>query len=170
MYGLTDNTPLTLEAYTSNWRKKLIRLGLRDCHTQDDLIQEVAVRALRMKEENIAEIDLVKQLPKILSNVYFAFLRKEKIHRRVLVTLLERSADMSDQGDDHLFDLQVKELRLARNRLPEESQHLLSLRFEENLSYQAISQLIGTSETGVRRKLRECIDDLRRCLEQCRNN
>ncbi|MCS6773148.1 MAG: sigma-70 family RNA polymerase sigma factor [Thermoflexales bacterium] len=112
-------------------------------------------------------------LYRIAHNLVVNFHRDQQKRQAVsLDASPERDSDVrqpeAELDADHLIDAQRERARLLRaiRRLPEERQHLLVLKFVEQLSNAEIGQIMGRSEGAIKSLYHRTLVQLRELLAQ----
>lgn len=122
----------------------------------EDITQEVFIDALDKLKYFRKESSLKTWLYRIVVNKSKNFLRKQK-----LVSLIpfvrnddeeEKTIDFPDPSENNKLERKELEEKLLEtiNSLPEKQREVFSLRYFDNLSFNEISNLLGTSVGGLK--------------------
>lgn len=126
-----------------------VRRLVVDHEDANDVIQESLVKVFRKINTFRGRSSLYTWLYRIVTNEALSFLRKQKrkatqsIDDEELLLANQLRADAYFDGDEAQVQLQA-----AIHRLPEKQRIVFNLRYFDNLSYQDISDILGTS-TGA---------------------
>lgn len=124
----------------------LVRHFLYSHEDTDDLLQEIFVKVWQSLPSFRGESKLYTWLYSIATNQALNFLHKQKI--RAALNFKDLSTEMEDKIDDDPYFNGDKAQRLllkAIRRLPEKQRTVFNLRYFENLPYEDISEILGTS-------------------------
>lgn len=138
------------------YQKFVFAVALRYVGSYDDaedLTQEVFIKALNNLHKFNQKSSLKTWLYKITVNTCFTFLRKKKIMSFFRIDdnndVIKKQKDFSPEQYYLGNELERKFLEeLAK--LPEKQRETFALRYFENLSYEEISKLLGTSVGGLK--------------------
>ena len=149
-----------ISCYELALRRYLVRLGCRDTHDIEDLLQEIFLKVYVNLNEFEPELQFSSWIYRIAHNEAVSFFRKKNI-RPVTVTTeedLQIFTNIADEGDfvqllnDHM---NVEIFRIALTQLEVQHRDVLVLRFLENKDYAEISDIlkipIGTVGTAINR-------------------
>lgn len=153
-----------------------LRMVNNDADAQD-LAQEAFVRAWRALDSFQFSSQFSTWLYRLTSNICIDFLRAQKKHRSVSLTVLQddesQQWDMPDSGplpEERMIDLEEQEaLANAIAALEPEYRQVLILRIVNDCSYQQISQILGLREGTVKSRLSRAREQLRKKLSQSGN-
>ncbi|MDE6443192.1 MAG: sigma-70 family RNA polymerase sigma factor [Muribaculaceae bacterium] len=98
-------------------------------------------------------INLIRRMP-----------RKESIGRRLVI---EGYGELTE--DEDFEEMLAAIHKMIVYELPEQSSRIMTLRYEEGLSYQTIADRLGISKVAVYRHLRTGIDYLRKNIKRLEN-
>ena len=124
----------------------LVRHFLCSHEDTDDLLQEIFVKVWQSLPSFRGESKLYTWLYAIATNQALNFLHKQKI--RAALNFKSLSAEMENKIDEDPYfngDEAQRLLLKAIGRLPEKQRTVFSLRYFEDLSYEDISEILGTS-------------------------
>jgi RNA polymerase sigma-70 factor (ECF subfamily) len=85
-------------------------------------------------------------------------------HRRGIISALRQRVappDAPDPGDLALTRIEIRDMRAALLRVSKRDRAILALRFEQDLSFPEIGQILGAPEGTVRTQLHRALDRLR---------
>lgn len=117
------------------------------CHEDaDDLIQDVFIKVWAALPSFRGDAQLFTWLYRITTNEVLGFLRKKKIRAMISLDSLENSLSKQIDEDAHFNgDALQRELQKAIVRLPEKQRIVFCLRYFEEMKYEDISEITGTS-------------------------
>jgi RNA polymerase sigma-70 factor (ECF subfamily) len=129
--------------------------NLQSYEDADDASQEVFIRALNNLHKFRAQSSVKTWLYRITVNICANMRRKKKIVNYLRFDFSETdSFDIPEESDSPLEIVEKKENELAllsaMKKLPEKQRETFSLRYFDNLSYDEISKLLGTSVGGLK--------------------
>lgn len=112
-----------------------------------EVVQESFLRLLKFKREDI-EGKLPEWLYQVCRNRAIDVLRKK--NPVATENIEEMGAAHFETAHDQLeANERVKQLMCEINKLPQNHQELFRLKFQENLSYEQISEITGLSKTNI---------------------
>jgi RNA polymerase sigma-70 factor (ECF subfamily) len=125
---------------------------LRSQDDADDAAQETFIRALKNLHKFRGESSLNTWLYRITMNVCTNIQRKKRVKEffgldDVSDTIASDESTPAEQYEDSDFEKRFKELL---NQLPEKQRETFALRYFDELSYEEISQILGTSVGGLK--------------------
>lgn len=144
-------------AFVRKYQKFVYATALRYLNSHDDaddIAQEVFIKALNNLQNFRGESNVKTWLYRITVNLCSNALKKRK-----LVNLLTFSSDddfyeMTSKDETPSQSLESKEFEIKFNKilksLPEKQRETFHLRYYDDLSYEEISNLIGTSIGGLK--------------------
>lgn len=144
-------------AFVRKYQKFVYSSALRYLHDNDDAedaAQEVFIKALKSLSSFRAESSVKTWLYRITQNVCTNITRKKKIYSIF-------SNDLSDENysipsDDAMPDERIEKMEFekkfhdALNQLPEKQRETFALRYFEDMTYEEISGMLGTSVGGLK--------------------
>jgi RNA polymerase sigma-70 factor (ECF subfamily) len=142
---------------------------VHDREEAQDLVQDAFLRFFKQEDEIV---EPKAWLYKTLRNLSISFLRK---NGRLQRTTDEDQLDFLDSMNRPVESILVKNLekdealnrvRHAISLLPKESAEIIQLKFEQQKSYNEISQITGLSVSNVGYKLHHIIKDLSQALKR----
>lgn len=150
-----------------------LRMVSNDADAQD-LAQEAFVRAWRALDSFQFSSQFSTWLYRLTSNICIDFLRAQKKHKAVSLTVLQddetQQWDMEDSAplpEAQMIDREEHEaLAEAIASLDPEYRQVLVLRIVNDCSYQQISQVLGIREGTVKSRLSRAREQLRKKLSQ----
>jgi len=154
---LFRDPPTKERAYTAIIRKyqeKLywhIRRLVVDHEDANDVLQNVFIKAWKGLDQFREDARLYTWLYRIASNESLTFLEQQK--KRQSVSLDPVRPDLSDRlKADKDFDPGKAEwkLQLAIQQLPEKQRLVFSLRYYDEMPYEEMSRILGTTEGGLK--------------------
>jgi len=139
---------------------------LRDLHQAEDVFQEVMIKALRMRDSFSEPAGLLSWTRVSMRNLGIDFIRRAGRLETILSDLaLDAVADQLHR-DAEAGDAKLAALRLCIAALPEESKHLLRLRYDEGRSGRELAALLRRSEAAIYKALSRLHATLRRCTAE----
>lgn len=112
----------------------------------DDLLQDIFLKVWKALPDFRAESEVFTWLWRIATNESINFLRKAKVRAALTFSSLdagsERIADPNPYFDG---DAAMANLRRAIDTLPAKQRSVFTMRYVEDLSYEQISEITGTS-------------------------
>lgn len=140
--------------YESPVRRYVIRLGCRDPHDVDDIIQDIFIKVYVNINDYDADLKFSSWLYRIAHNEAISFYRKKSVRPLPVVTeeeihLFENIADETNFTE--LLDSKINGgiLSKALAELEEQYRDVLVLRFFEEKSYTEISDILKIPEGTV---------------------
>ena len=142
---------------------------VHDREEAQDLVQDAFLRFFKQEDEIL---EPKAWLYKTLRNLSISFLRK---NGRLQRTTDEDQLDFLDSMNRPVESILVKNLekdealnrvRHAISLLPKESAEIIQLKFDQQKSYNEISQITGLSVSNVGYKLHHIIKDLSQALKR----
>lgn len=117
------------------------------CHEDaDDLVQEIFIKVWAALPSFREEARLFTWIYRIATNETLNFLRRQKV--RAALTFKSIDAELERKIDDDPYfdgDGVQRALMKAMQRLPQKQRLVFSLRYFEDMKYEDIAQLSGTS-------------------------
>lgn len=138
----------------------IAKAAVRDEHLAEDLAQETFAKAVRKIDTLQDPARVVAWLASICRNLARDFLRR----REDIASLGDRDIPAKLLEDDQEID----EVRNILNQMPTETRELIYLRYRDDLSYEAIAQLLEITPEAVHGRLGRAKQDVKRQLEQSR--
>jgi RNA polymerase sigma-70 factor (ECF subfamily) len=147
------------------WLRAVVYSRLRDCEAVDDVMQEVALAAVRQQAP-------LADPGKVAPWLYRVAIRQSLLYRRTCGRrrkLLDRYQHVSPAAtgpatnplDWLLSDERQVKVRRALQQLPRRDVEMLLLKYQENWSYRDIAGRLGLSESAVEARLHRARGRLR---------
>ncbi len=140
--------------YEAPLRRYISRLGVRDTHDIEDILQNSFVKVYRYLRSFNDSFAFSSWIYRIVHNETYDFFRAKK--RRPEVTLDEDSSQQflnieSETDQEQIFDKQIdaKVLNEAMKRLDKKYQDVLLLRYVEDKDYAQISDILQIPQGSV---------------------
>jgi RNA polymerase sigma factor (sigma-70 family) len=138
----------------SQYKEKIywtVRKMVGNHEDTNDIVQDVFMKIYKSIDQFNQESKLYTWIYRIAINETLGFLRKNKNHKIVSIDG-DNSIPIMDPSDfDSLNGMQIKEiLTMAVDRLPEKQKVVFNLRYFQEMKYQDMSQILGTSEGGLK--------------------
>lgn len=143
-----------VERYQAPLRRYIARLGCRDSHDQEDILQEAFLKIYLNLNDYDSDLKFSSWVYRITHNETISFFRKKNIRPMPVATdkevyLFENLADETDFIKSLDAKLNADILRLALAELEEQYRDVLVLRFLEEKSYTEISDILKIPEGTV---------------------
>ena len=134
------------------WASAFRYLGSYD--DADDAAQEVFIRAIENLHKFRGDSSIKTWLYRITANTCSNMIRKRRLKFWAKDYPVEEAYDRPDTAPtpDQKFENQDFELKFAKalKKLPEKQRETFALRYFDELSYEEISQMLGTSVGGLK--------------------
>lgn len=144
-----------------------IRKMVIDHDDADDLTQEVFVKAWRNLDSFRQEAQLFTWLYRIASNECLNFLDKKR--RRFLIPVYnvckELTKKLETHGNFSGDEIQLK-LQKALLRLPDKQRLVFNLRYYDELSYEEIAEITGTSKGALKASYHHAVKKIENYLTE----
>lgn len=182
---ILENDPDIIEEYISGNKDRAANAFIRKYQTfvyatalrflgdyddADDAAQEVFIKALKNLEKFQMRSSLKTWLYKITKNQCINFSRKKKILSIFNSSSDDKSFEYISRDllpDEEMEKKQFEDrFQLALAKLPKKQRETFALRYFENLSYNEISQMIGTSEGGLKANYFQAVQKLAKYLKE----
>lgn len=112
----------------------------------DDLLQEIFIKAWNALPRFRGDSDPFTWLWRIATNETISFLRKARVRATLSFTRIDSEAErISDPNPFFDGDKALRALRKAIASLPDKQRLVFTMRYYEELSYEQISEITGTS-------------------------
>lgn len=127
----------------------------------DDVVQNSFIKAWNKLDEFRGDSKISTWLHRIAVNEALDHVRREKKHINDTDTnaLNNTFADSYFDGDEV-----ERLLREAMNTLPDAQKAVFSLKYYENLQYKEISEILGTSEGGLKANYHHAVEKIKKYL------
>ena len=152
------------------WLRTIVRARVREPEGVDEVMQEVAMAAVRQKSPVTDPAKVAPWLYRVAVMQSLLFRRtqgrRRKLHDRFAERVPPSEADTSTMGPlEWLLLLERREqVRQAIDTLPGRDAELLMLKYNENWSYHQIADHIGISHSAVEARLHRARGRLRKQL------
>lgn len=129
----------------------------------DDVIQNTFIKAWSKLDDFRGDSQLSTWLHRIAVNEALDYLRRNKKH-----TAADVDINNVKTFSDEYFDGNNTErlLRTAMETLPEAQRTVFSLKYFEDMSYKDISEILGTSEGGLKANYHYAVDKIKKFIER----
>ncbi|MBR4827152.1 MAG: RNA polymerase sigma factor [Bacteroidales bacterium] len=112
----------------------------------DDLLQEIFIKVWNSLGSFRGDSDAFTWLWRIATNEAISHLRKARVRAALSFSRLDANAErVSDPNPYFDGDEAMRKLRKALLRLPDKQRTVFAMRYWEDLSYEQISEITGTS-------------------------
>ena len=112
----------------------------------DDLLQEVFVKVWKALPSFRGDSDAFTWLWRIATNETISFLRKARVRAALSFSRVDAEAERIADPDPYFNgDKALRQLRKAIAALPDKQRLVFTMRYYEELSYEQISAITGTS-------------------------
>jgi RNA polymerase sigma-70 factor (ECF subfamily) len=164
MIGLMQDAGWNLDELVRRYKRPLVSYAgsiTGDYDRAQDVVQETFVEAERRRASGNAEIT-AKWLFTVCRNRALNICRKDRRLEFVSETILDASAGENQLPSDRLEEKEATGflLRIV-GTLPLRQQEVLQLRFQNNLSYEEISEIMNTSVSNVGVLIHTALRELR---------
>lgn len=150
-----------------SWLRKVLRCRVGDCHEVEDLLQEVALAAVRQTAKPVDRRGVAPWLYRLAVRQAINFHRRNgrRSHARPEGDL----NDLSIRNDplDWLLD-QERDRIMARaiEQLPAVDREIMTLKYTENWTYQQLAERLGVQPRTIEYRLTRARERLRKLLQQ----
>ncbi len=112
----------------------------------DDLLQEIFIKVWNSLDGFRGEAEPFTWLWRIATNETISHLRKARVRAALRFSTIDAEAERISDPDPRLDgDAAMRKLRKALMRLPDKQRLVFGMRYWEELSYEQISEITGTS-------------------------
>jgi len=172
---VSGNRDIAATAFVRKYQKFVYSVALRYIKDEEDaydVSQDVFIKALNNLHKFRQESSIKTWLYKITANTSKSHLRKKKLmtffklndRDEVDLENLQISYDMpSNRIEDEEFENNFLKLL---NKLPDKQRETFALRYFDNLSYEEISNLLGTSIGGLKANYYQAVKKLTNILKK----
>lgn len=129
----------------------------------DDVIQNTFIKAWNKLDSFRGDSQLSTWLHRIAINEALDFIRRKKKYMEADIELGKVNAFTDEYFDGNKVD---RLLRTAMETLPEAQRTVFSLKYFENMQYKEISEILGTSEGGLKANYHYAVDKIKKFLER----
>lgn len=138
-----------------------IRRMVQTHEDTDDILQNVFISVWRNIEKFREESSLKTWLYKIATNESLTFLANQKKRgfqdlEQMENTLGHSTSNTEDLGGDEI----LQKLQMAINELPEKQKLVFNMRYYDELSFRDISEILGTSEGGLKANYHHAVNKI----------
>jgi RNA polymerase sigma-70 factor (ECF subfamily) len=141
----------------SRWLRTVLYARLRDAAAVDDVMQEIALAAVRQSAPLRDGAKLAPWLYRLAVRQALLYRRGCGRQRKLLERVVAAAPAQASEGADPLVWLLADErrelVRAALARLPRRDAEILLLKYTENWSYRQIAGHLGASEATVESRL-----------------
>jgi len=143
----------------NHWLRTLVYWRLRDHDAVDEVMQEVALAAVRQSAPLRDPTKVAPWLYRLAIRQVLLYRRKKGRQRKLMDRYETRqtdrgyAADATDPLDWLLADERRRLVRVALERLSDRDAEILLLKYTENWSYQQIADHLGVSHSAVESRL-----------------
>lgn len=146
--------------YQAPLRRYIARLGCRDPHDQEDILQEIFLKVYVNLNEVDAHLKFSSWIYRIAHNEAISFFRKKKVRPQLFASQeewpwIENIADDLDLAENYNKACDAQIIRKALAELDRHYRDVLVLKYMEEKSYNEISDIlkipVGTVGTLVNR-------------------
>ncbi len=131
----------------------------------DDLMQDIFIKVWKALPGFRGESDVFTWLWRIATNEALGFLRKAKVRAFLTFSSLEREAlSFQDPDPDFNGDRAMGRLRKALVLLPPKQRTVFQMRYYEELGYEDISRITGTSVGALKASYHFAYEKIKRFL------
>ncbi len=172
---VSGNRDIAATAFVRKYQKFVYSVALRYIKDEDDaydVSQDVFIKALNNLHKFRQESSIKTWLYKITANTSKTHLRKKKLmtffklndSEEADIENLQISYDMPSKSiEDQEFENNFLKLL---NKLPDKQRETFALRYFDNLSYEEISNLLGTSIGGLKANYYQAVKKLTNILKK----
>ena len=112
----------------------------------DDLLQEIFIKVWNSLDGFRGDSDPFTWLWRIATNEAISHLRKARVRAALMFSSLDAQAERVCDPDPRIDgNAAMRKLRMALMRLPDKQRTVFGMRYWEDLSYEQISEITGTS-------------------------
>lgn len=133
----------------------------------DDLLQEIFLKVWKALPRFRGDSDVFTWIWRIATNEALSHLRKARVRAVLSFTRLEAEAERIADPDPY-FDgnAALKSLRKAIDALPDKQRLVFSMRYYEELSYEQISEITGTSVGALKASYHIAYEKIKQYLQE----
>lgn len=133
----------------------------------DDLVQNTLVKAWESLDGFREESQLFTWLYRVATNEALTFLRKKRT--KFFLPLVDVEAQLSNSLESDAYfngdDMQLK-LQKAVLRLPEKQRLVFNMKYFEEMKYEEISQVLGTSVGALKASYHHAVEKVEKFLKE----
>ncbi len=117
----------------------------------DDILQNTYLKAWRHLDSFREESELYTWLYRVATNEVLSFLKQKKRRFMLPIVNVERDLENKLLADENINGDEIQlNLQKAILSLPEKQRIVFNMRYYEDLSYKEISEILGTTEGGLK--------------------
>ena len=116
----------------------------------DDLMQDIFIKVWKALSSFRGDSDPFTWLWRIATNEALSFMRKARVRAALSFTRLDEAARIADPDPAIDGDKALRQLRKAIASLPDKQRSVFTMRYYEELSYEQMSAITGTSEGALK--------------------
>ncbi len=170
---LTGNSELAAVSFVRKYQKFVYATALRYLQSYDDAddaAQETFIKALTSLSKFRGDSSLKTWLYKITRNVCYNMKRKKKVFSIFIKD--DREEYFNSPSDYVKPDQSLENKEFEKNfkrvlaKLPEKQRETFALRYFDNLSYQEISNMLGTTVGGLKANYYQAVKKLAEFLKK----
>jgi len=128
----------------------LARKMVIDHEDANDIVQEVFIKIYKNLSGFQHKSSLFTWIYRITSNECLIFLRKRKLRNWLRLSQIRNLSDLVDSGSHVEADEIQKKLQKAILRLPDKQRLVFNLKYYENIKYEDMAKITGTSEGALK--------------------
>ncbi len=168
MFGVTHSREKAFEAILSKYQERLywhIRRLVIDHEDTNDVLQNSLIRAWKGLNGFRQDAQLYTWLYRIATNESLSFLEQKK--KKATVSLEDVPEWMSEQiKAEEGFDVNKLEwkLQLAIQQLPEKQKLVFNLRYFDEMPYEEMSRVLGTSVGALKASYHHAVKKVERSM------
>ena len=168
MFGVTHSREKAFEAILSKYQERLywhIRRLVIDHEDTNDVLQNSLIRAWKGLNGFRQDAQLYTWLYRIATNESLSFLEQKK--KKATVILEDVPEWMSEQiKAEEGFDVNKLEwkLQLAIQQLPEKQKLVFNLRYFDEMPYEEMSRVLGTSVGALKASYHHAVKKVERSM------
>lgn len=141
------------------WLRLVVRARLGEPQAVDEVMQEVALAAVRQKSPIADAAKVAPWLYRLAVRQSLLFRRKQGRRRRLVDRYATKFRPREDNGREPdplgwlLAEERRRQVRMAMDRLPGRDAEILMLKYNEEWSYHALAERLGISHSAVEARL-----------------
>ncbi|MCE5269094.1 MAG: sigma-70 family RNA polymerase sigma factor [Planctomycetaceae bacterium] len=141
------------------WLRLVVRARLGEPQAVDEVMQEVALAAVRQKSPIADAAKVAPWLYRLAVRQSLLFRRKQGRRRRLVDRYATKFRPREDNGREPdplgwlLAEERRRQVRRAMDRLPGRDAEILMLKYNEEWSYHALAERLGISHSAVEARL-----------------
>lgn len=143
--------------------RRYARALVRNQDNADDLVQDTLLRALSKIHLWQPGTDLRAWLFTLMHNQYVNFVRRAV--REGTQTPIDAAIDLGHAASQHV-SLQLRDLKAALDRLPDEQRAVVLLIGLEGMRYEEVAEILGVPVGTIRSRLSRAREALRQMMDE----